>query len=134
MEQNYRAKISLEPIYELSETMDIRSPPQKCVCLLSRGHTSSVPPWRVNAVFHPCDWLNGKKKTQLPFTAPRRYSGSPGGHAPRQMESESVSGRSAMSSTSAAHKGKSGHRRPGDYTEEKRESVTIGVQLQPFRP
>ncbi|KAI9524918.1 hypothetical protein NQZ68_014453 [Dissostichus eleginoides] len=37
----------------------------------------------------------------------------------RQMESESVSGLSEMSFTSAAHK-ESGHRRPGDYTVEKR--------------
>lgn len=53
-----------------------------------------------------------KKKKKTHISLAQHYDGSPSRHVWRQMESESVSGLSEMSFTSAAHK-ESGHSRSG---------------------
>lgn len=76
-------------------------------------------PQGANAAFYPLIG-SGSLKPPLPLTALQRYSGSPSRHVWRQMESESVSGLSEMSFTSAAHK-ESGHRRSGGLHSGKKE-------------
>ncbi|CAB1415814.1 unnamed protein product [Pleuronectes platessa] len=77
------------------------------------GGASSAHLQGANAESSPPDWLQTPET--LSAASLQQHSGSPGRHVRRQMESESVSGLSETSFTSAAHK-ESGHRRPGDYT------------------